>query len=263
MSDLAFMSFEHYPFDPCKVRWDDLYDEPRLISHIMQVWRDDGLPAGVPMLATEVNISSEANEPFVDTFGALWLADYTGAFLSAGGKETYYFHYFPGPLWSDCDATWGGFTMFNVGRDLQVKQPVSQFFAAQLLTQEWAQPGDAPNELFATSSEVMDAQGRVVVTAYAVHRPDGAWAVLLVNKDANAAKKVRVTFSDAQRTEAAFGGDVEAATFGAGQYGWHADGPNGRAEPDGPIVRTRQAGDASSVYALPAASVTVLRGKIQ
>ena len=98
MSDLAFMSFEHYPYEPCKAVWDDLYDEPRLISHILQVWRDDGLPASVPMLATEVNLSWQASEPFVDTFGALWLADYVGAFLAAGGKETFYFHYFPGPL---------------------------------------------------------------------------------------------------------------------------------------------------------------------
>ncbi|HEX7363307.1 MAG TPA: discoidin domain-containing protein, partial [Bryobacteraceae bacterium] len=46
-SDLAFMSFEHYPFAPCQTTWDDLYKEPYLIKHIMQVWRQDGLPPNV------------------------------------------------------------------------------------------------------------------------------------------------------------------------------------------------------------------------
>ena len=46
LADLAFMSFEHYPFEPCKIQWSHLYDEPTLISHILQVWRDDGLPPG-------------------------------------------------------------------------------------------------------------------------------------------------------------------------------------------------------------------------
>ena len=45
LGDLAFMSFEHYPYEPCKIQWSSLYDEPALISHIMEVWRDDGLPA--------------------------------------------------------------------------------------------------------------------------------------------------------------------------------------------------------------------------
>src|SRR6185369_8477227 len=39
LGELAFMSFEHYPFDVCKWSWDDLYDEPRRVSHIMDVWR--------------------------------------------------------------------------------------------------------------------------------------------------------------------------------------------------------------------------------
>ncbi len=44
MNDLAFFSFEHYPFDPCRTPWGMLYDEPELVSHIMQVWHEDGIP---------------------------------------------------------------------------------------------------------------------------------------------------------------------------------------------------------------------------
>jgi hypothetical protein len=42
LSDLSFISFEHYPFEPCKLQWSDLYDEANLVRHILQVWRDDG-----------------------------------------------------------------------------------------------------------------------------------------------------------------------------------------------------------------------------
>jgi hypothetical protein len=37
LNELSFLSYEHYPFDPCNTSWNDLYREPQLISHIMQV----------------------------------------------------------------------------------------------------------------------------------------------------------------------------------------------------------------------------------
>jgi hypothetical protein len=262
MSDLAFMSFEHYPFDPCKAVWDSLYDEPRLISHILQVWRDDGLPPEVPMLVTEVNISPTSSQPFVDTFGALWLADYVAAFLTAGGKETYYFHYLPWRLSQECDATWGSFTMFSVDEASRVEQPLSQYFAARLLTQDWAQPGDEANQVFAASSDVVDSAGRQVVTAYPLQRPDGSWSVLLVNKDPSQPHAVKIVFRGAQG-ERSFSGDVAVATFGANEYAWHPNGAEGRAAPDGPIARTTRVADSSSVYVLPKASITVVRGAVR
>src|ERR1700730_15191842 len=52
LQDLAFMSFEHYPYDGCDTPWENLYQEPELITHIMKVWRDDGLPPSIPLLHT-------------------------------------------------------------------------------------------------------------------------------------------------------------------------------------------------------------------
>ena len=46
--DLAFMSFEHYPYPPCEIVWADLFREPQLISHILDVWRQDGFPRKSP-----------------------------------------------------------------------------------------------------------------------------------------------------------------------------------------------------------------------
>lgn len=264
LSDLAFMSFEHYPYEPCDITWDDLYDEPRLISHILDVWREDGLPPGVPMFVTEVNISWQTGETFVDLFGALWLADYTGAFLAAGGKATYYFHYLPNPLHPGCKKSWGTFGMFKSDRNHEIKQRTSQFFASQLITQEWAEPKDAEHRVFAAASDVKDAGGHVLVTAYALLRPDGQWSLLLVNKDRKQAHPVRVVFHDsnAQR-ERFFSGSVTAVTFGRVQYQWHPDGANGYADPDGPAVTRKIAADSGTEFILPAASITVLRGLIQ
>jgi hypothetical protein len=72
IGDLAFVSFEHYPFEPCQLQWSDIYEEANLVRHILQVWRDDGLPPGVPMIITETNIAAGSDESFVDIFAALW-----------------------------------------------------------------------------------------------------------------------------------------------------------------------------------------------
>ena len=184
LRDLAFVSFEHYPFQPCKMQWSDLYDEPTLVSHILQVWRDDGLPPGVPMFITEVNISWNTDQSFVDVFGALWWADFTGAFLEAGGDAIYYFHYLPLGLSRGCGGSSPGtFGMFTVDSNYQIQQYTSQFFASQLINLEWVQPGSGEHHLFSATSDIQDPAGHVLVTAYAVLRPDGEWSLMLVNKD--------------------------------------------------------------------------------
>jgi hypothetical protein len=264
LADLSFMSFEHYPYDPCKATWDSLYDEPKLISHSMQVWRDDGLPKDVPMLVTEVNLSSAASQASVDTFGGLWLADYVGAFLSAGGKGSFYFHYLPFPLDQECDETWGTHGMFKSNAAHRIEQPTSQYFASQLLNQEWVQPVDATHTLFPTQSDVIDVAGRTVVTAYAVRRPDQQWSVLLVNKDPMQAHAVQVRFHDAgARRDRAFTGPVALRTFGADNYHWLANGAAGHADPDGPVAASEQPGGEDVPFTLPRASITVLRGSVE
>ncbi len=134
MQDFAFMSFEHYPYDGCETPWKNLYQEPELITHIMKVWREDGLPPGIPMLDTETN--AHGGEASVDIFGALWLADSFAGFLAAGGESTHYYHALsyspPHPI---CPNSWGTYHLFMVDDQYQIQQPTSQFFAAQLMTQ--------------------------------------------------------------------------------------------------------------------------------
>ncbi len=260
MADFAFMSFEHYPYDGCDTPWEELYKEPELITHIMQVWRDDGLPPDVPMFDTETNC--HGGDAAVDIFGALWLADSFAGFLSAGGKGTYYYHALPwSPPHANCANSWGTYHMFKIDRDYEIQQPISQYFAARLITQEWVQAGDADHYLFRARSDVRDKAGNVLVTAYAVLRPDGQWSLLAVNRDHDHAQPVRIVFADAAGQKS-FTGPVTMITFGKAQYQWHSNGRNGYADPDGPATTTPLLASPDTVYTLPAASVNVIRGAV-
>ncbi|HLW84775.1 MAG TPA: discoidin domain-containing protein [Candidatus Sulfotelmatobacter sp.] len=262
LQDLAFMSFEHYPYDGCETPWENLYQEPELITHIMKVWRDDGLPAGLPLLDTETN--DHGGEAAVDIFGALWLADSFGGFLTAGGKSTHYYHALSySPPHPACANSWGTYHMFMVDDHYQILQKTAQFFAAQLLTQEWAEPKDAEHRLYVASSDVKDSAGHLLVTAYPLERPDGQWAVMLVNKDHDHPHPVHVVFhNDKSGQDLSFTGPVTMITFGSAQYQWHPDRRKGHAEPDNPPATTMLTGVRDSLYTLPAASVTVLRGRL-
>jgi len=280
MNDLAFFSFEHYPYDPCRTPWGVLYDEPELVSHIMQVWHEDGLPADMPMFITEGNLSSGASETYQDIFAGIWLADYIGAFLNSGGNGVYFFHYLPLQMEPGCNSSPGTFGMFTIDANYQIQQPLAQFFAAQLINLEWVQPGGSEHQVFSAKGDVQDGAGHELVTAYAVKRPDGKWAVMAVNRDQQNAHRVRIDFAGPGQRANTFDGRVEVSTFGSAQYQWHpaqtrfmahaesgaertiVATSKGWADPDGPIVHSTQDATKDTTYDLPAASVVVIRGSI-
>jgi len=263
LSDLSFFSFEHYPMEPCKIPWSSLYDEANLVTHITQVWREDGVPANIPMFITESNIAWQSEEAYVDIWGALWLADYVGAFLSNGGDAVYFFHYLPLGIHRGCNNSLGTFGLFSTDANLQVEQPLSQYFASQLINLEWVQPGDAVNRLYSAASDIGDDAGHVLVTVYAAQRPDGQWSLLIVNKDQENAHKVRIDFDNLEPHKGeTFAGQVKMVTFGSAQYQWHPGGVTGKADPDGPPARSTISASAETRYELPAASITVLTGAV-
>ncbi len=87
---------------------------------------------------------------------------------------------------------------------------------------------------------------------------------MLINKDYDIAHQVRVVFHDVEATKAqSFLGTVTMITFGKAQYRWRPNRKKGYADPDGPAVRSTLVGSENTLYNLPAASLTVLRGKLQ
>ncbi|HXN09475.1 MAG TPA: hypothetical protein VN860_07405, partial [Candidatus Acidoferrales bacterium] len=197
--------------------------------------------------------------------GALWLADFEGAFLANGGTGTFLYQYEPEPLVtssSNC-TSYGAWGMFAANTNNQIRQRTSQFFAAQLIAQQWAQPVDAAHAVYPTASNITDIHGNQLVTSYAVLRPDATWALMLVNKDRFAAHNITITFRDGAYKNHYFQGSVLESTFGKLQYAWHPSGPNGFANPDGPAVSGAQPGGKATIYMLPPASITVLRGSVR
>jgi hypothetical protein len=234
----------------------------------------------MPLFITEGNLSSGASETYQDIFAGIWLADYIGSFLNSGGKAVYFFHYLPLQMEPGCSGSPGTFGMFTVDANYQIQQPLAQFFVAQLINLEWVQPGSGEHQVFAANSDVEDGAGHELVTAYAVKRPDGTWAVMAVNRDQQNAHRVRIAFDGSADKESGFAGPVETLTFGSAQYQWHpaqtrfmAHAENsgertivpttmGHADPDGPIARTTLIAGEDTLYDLPAASVVVIRGTI-
>jgi hypothetical protein len=277
LQDFTFFSFEHYPcFNRSCAEWRSLYDEPENVNHVIQAWKDNGLPPDVPFFMTEGN---DLRDNVAGTVKAgLWLADYIGSMMTAGAGGTYYFHYI-------ASQNRGGGGLLPIDENNHVTSYTPQYLATQVITKEWVQPVDAVHKLFRVSSDVKDSEGHTLVTAYVVNRPDGQWSVMLVNKDRDNDHSVKVTFADSvAHRDRFFSGTVDRVVFGAAEYQWHFDpvppgaeppaakqGPAGRraqvrtghADPDGPPSKsTVTSAGADTLYLLPKASIIVLRGRL-
>jgi hypothetical protein len=263
LNDLAFVSFEHYPFEACDITWKSLYREPTLVKHILQVWRDDGVPKDVPLMITEDHLAASLTGPMTTIFAALWLADNVGAFFEAGGALFTHSPIQPQGIQKTC-LGWASWSNFVTDNEIsQIRGYTSPYYAARMINQEWVQHRSGVHHMFPSSTDIKDSQGNLLVTSYAVYRPDGNWSLMLVNRDETTAHSVRVVFDDAKtRQTVSFSGPVTLVTFGSEQYVWNNDGLNSRADPDNPPVASTTRGDTGSVFNLPKASITVLRSKI-
>jgi len=277
LQDFTFFSFEHYPCMGNRkcADWSSLYWEPAFVHHVIQAWKDNGLPPSVPFFMTEGNDLGEGNAGTVKS--ALWLADYVGSMLTEGAAGTYYFHYIPSP---GRGGGGGGFLPIDENDHARYYPP--QYLATQVVTKEWVQPVDAAHKLYRASSDVKDKDGNVLVTAYPLDRPDGSWSIMIVNKDQDNAHSVKVAFAgaDAGRNRF-FSGPVDRVVFGAAEYQWRPDpvplgtapaagrggrggrGAAGHPDPDGPASKSIVTSvGPETLFELPRASIVVLRGKL-
>jgi hypothetical protein len=260
LNDLTFVSFEHYPFEPCDITWKSLYTEPQLMQHILQVWRNDGVPKNVPLMVTENHLAAQLTGPMTTIFAALWLADNVGSFFEGGGAAFYHSPIQPQDIHNTCEG-WASWSNFVADENYNIKGYTSPYFAANIINHEWVQHRSGIHRMFPSSADIKDSEGNSLVTSYAVRRPDGNWSLMLVNRDENSPHTIRVVFGGGRR-DTSFDGEVRLATFGAEQYVWINDGPNSHADPDGPVAARTVATNSQTTFVLPKASVTVLRGKV-
>ena len=262
LADLSFMSFEHYPFPPCDITWSDLYREPELTEGILKIWRADGVPADVPLINTESNVSWGLTQPMTDIFAALWLGDSVGSFLTFGGDTYYHSPIQPEPIRSGCHG-WGTYGNFVADENLSIHAYTSQYHASRIINLDWVKHGAGIHELFSAFTELNDNAGHVLITAYPVRLPDGKWSVMVINKDQSNPHRVRVSFDAAPGIERSFSGAVTMTTFGSEQYVWRSEGPASRPDPDLPPVKTTVQATPGYTFTLPKASLNVLQGKLQ
>lgn len=261
LADLAFVSFEHYPFEPCEITWKSLYSEPQLMKHILQVWREDGLPKDVPLMVTENHLAPQLTGPMSTIFAALWLADNVGSFFEGGGAAFYHSPIQPQGLQNSCQG-WASWSNFVSDESYAIKGYTSPYFAAHMINLEWVQHRAGMHTMFPSSTDLKDGEGNVLVTSYVLRRPDGNWSLMLVNRDETHSHPIRVAFNENSKQEIPFSGPVRFVTFGSEQYVWINEGLNSHADPDGPPRNmTIQAGPGT-IYTLPPASISVLRGKV-
>jgi hypothetical protein len=277
LKEFSFFSFEHYPCGAgggegkiC-ADWSSLYWEPAFVNHLIQAWKDNGLPPNLPFYMTEGNDLEDGGPETVKR--GLWLADYVGSMLTAGASGTYYFHYI---------ASIGGHDGFlPVDENGRVIYYPPQYLASEVINKEWVQPIDSKHKLFKTSTDIRDQNGNILVTGYTVKRPDGNWSIMLVNKDKDHDHVVKVIFRDTENTQAGFfSGPVDRIVFGAAEYEWHGppvshagnadentprrDVRIGHPAPDGPPSKSIVTSyGADTTYVLPKASIIVLRGQVQ
>ena len=236
LGDFNFFSFEWYPFDKvCDPVEPQLLDAPKILDKVLGWWRDDGVPESIPWLVTEYGWSSYPAEAEVSIVAALFNADFIGDFLAHGGAAAYFYSLEPDVLLRNrqCDAT-GNLLLFLSDEEHHIRHKLASYHAARMITHDWLQ-ASGTHEIH----RVLGTSERL--SAFAVRRPDGTWAMLLINKDDKRAQRVR------------FRGKLEVTQLSPREYVWDAT-LRRPARNSGPRRFT-----ARDEVELPAWSVTVLR----
>lgn len=252
VADFGFVSFEWYPFDDvCAPTAPQLAAAPGRLADALQRLEDEGVPRTLPKVIAEYGYSAFASRAEVDIEAALFDADLVGHFLSLGGSAAYLYGYEPTYLDRElrCDA-WGNNALFLATSHRDIRHPVAAYHALRLLTHEWLEPGMGRHSTYRVVSP--DS----LLSAYAVLRPDGKWSVVLVNRDAERERTVRIRFTG-DTLGARMSASHDQWIFSRAQYRWHPRGANGFPQPNRSPLHSRTGADE---IVMPPYSLAVVRG---
>src|SRR3954447_3720140 len=240
VADFAFFSFEWYPFDDvCADVRKQLAETHDVLHRVLAQYRADGVPTSIPWLATEYGWSSYAAQAEVDLPGAIFNTEFVADFLAEGGAAAYFYGLEPDTIFAEprpCHQ-YGNLLLFLGDDEHKILAKLATYHAATLLTRTWlAQSGI--HELHAVSG------APPLLRASAVRRPDGTFALLIINKDASHPATIRIDNWT----------NVAVTQFSPREYVWHSNGEEGHPIRDHPPRRFR----AAEVVEVPGYSISVV-----
>jgi hypothetical protein len=240
LADFAFFSFEWYPFDDvCGDVQKQLVETQDLMHRVLAQYRADGVPTSIPWLATEYGWSSYAAQAEVDLPGAIFNTEFVADFLAEGGAAAYFYGLEPDTIFAEprpCHQ-YGNLLLFLGDEDHQILAKLATFHAATLLTRTWLARSGV-HELYAVTGTTPRLR------AWAVRRPDGTFAMLVINKAANRSLTIRVDGWD----------DIAVTQFSPREYIWRPNGEEGYPIRSNPPRRFR----AGREVEVPAYSISVV-----
>jgi hypothetical protein len=264
LDKFAFFSFEWYPFPDDNLP-QQLPKSTRMITDALDQLSQGGLTRDIPWIMTEYGYSAFGARAEIELDGALANADSVGRFLTMGGEAAYVYGYEPGEVIHEPGRSTGNNMLFFRGDDGEIKKPAAVYWGARLLTQEWVKPRGLAHEIYPAVSNALAQDGDQMVTAYAVHRPDGLWALMLINRDPQRTFRTAVTVQDTSSgSVAGFLGPVDLYQYSEKQYelgGTQSNPYPVRSDP--PDHKVIQASELpSKPIELPPRSLTVIRGSL-
>jgi hypothetical protein len=259
LSDYNFFSFEWYPFDDvCEPVADQLASATDKLTDSLSEMQRGGVTHKLPWIISEYGFSAFATRAEISMEGALFNAEVVAQFLSLGGDQAFLFGYAGSrPVIDQCSA--GNNMLFFMSDDGKIRYPYAPYYGARLLTREWLS-NSGLHELYPAIVRSPKQPALKNLTAYAVHRPDGLWSVLLINKNPDQAYDVKIGF---ENNELVYSTPLELFQYSSAQYMLNNDASNPvpiKNDPPSSIILNR--GNKDPIE-LPPYSLTVVRGRIE
>ncbi len=262
VSDFGFFSFEWYPFDDlCEESPStQLLRHPKLIAQTLKRLDEDGVPLNIPWIVTEYGYSSFAGQREVELPAALLNAEIVAQYLMAGIKTVYHYGVEPNTPIKELDQceTWGNLMALESEEDGKVRWRLPTFYGAKLVIEEWLGSPEGAHRLY--PAQIGEPATASTLAAYAVLRPDGQWALLILNKDAAQPRNATIGFSGTGSGHESWTGPHDVYQYSPLQYAWTPKGESGHPKYSKPPVHFTTAAGEALLLKLPPMSLTVVRG---
>jgi hypothetical protein len=220
-----------------------------------------GVSHRIPWIISEYGYSAFAARAEIGIEGALLNADIVGRFLTLGGDRAFLYGYTPSQvLYDSCSP--GNNMLFSMDNDGNITHRFATYFGARLVMHEWTMPSGGWHEIYPATSDIKNRQGEALVTAYAVHRPDGLWSLLLINKDPEHAYRVQVRFQNGSTNSIkTLEGPLDVYQYSAEQYQLNDDKDHPYPIKADPPAYSVLQPTTPQVLGLPAYSLTIVRAQ--